>query len=372
MRNSLLIFIDGFQYDEAVTRLSILRNARLSRVTPGFGFSNNIYPEMLCGTDPDEIGYFNEWSPKHDMEMGHASLLFNMLDLCRNNLYINAGIRSVIFNKIFKKKYCNIPFKYVNYFEPHGSHQFKDLGKQSLLYKYNLEIVDSVDFKRNRRMLDSRDKKSLKKIFTMDLRNKNIFLSLVELDNICHRYGIGSNEYSLHIEYLDKNLGRVIDSFKKANNECQIYLFSDHGMVNVTKKAEIELEKIVGDAVPDRYLYFLDSTFLRVWIKEPALYRKIFDYLKDIYDGEILSEQEREIFGVKNKAFGDIIFRAKEGVLFFPNFFGARMVKAMHGYNSDLRSQQAFFSQISGDSDASDLPRRSKEIYKFLSKQLAN
>lgn len=102
MKKILLVFIDGLEYDIVIEKMKILKNKENTKVISGIGSSNNIYPEMLFGTNPDEIGYFNEWSPVKEKK---SKLLFysKWLDMFRWSLYINADIR-----KIFKLDFLNI------------------------------------------------------------------------------------------------------------------------------------------------------------------------------------------------------------------------------------------------------------------------
>ena len=149
MKRTLLIFIDGLPYHLAVEKMSLLQDAACSSLIPGIGFSNNIYPEMLCGQTPDEIGYFNEWSPKPDLKSQKKMTWLSLLDIFRKFLYINAGLRKIVLRKFFKINFSNIPFKYAHLFKPQGSHDFKDLGDDSLLTQNDFVIFDSVG--RNRR-----------------------------------------------------------------------------------------------------------------------------------------------------------------------------------------------------------------------------
>ena len=59
---TLLIFIDSLPYSYAENFVKKIDSSyQLSEVTPGAGFSNNIYAEIVTGLSPDQIGYFNEW-----------------------------------------------------------------------------------------------------------------------------------------------------------------------------------------------------------------------------------------------------------------------------------------------------------------------
>ena len=76
------------------------------------------------------------------------------------------------------------------------------------------------------------------------------------------------------------------------------------------------------DLCPEILIYiFLDSTFLRIWSKDNRLLMEIKEFLSTLNSGHLIDEQERIKYGVTNREFGDLIFRAEEGVMFFPNFW---------------------------------------------------
>lgn len=363
MRKILLVFIDGLNFDLAIKKMKVLENASNSRVVPGIGFSNNIYPEMLCGTNPDEIGYFNEWSPNKEVKKKLPYYLI-WLDIFRRSLYINAGIRKIILKKIFKLDFSNIPFKYAHYFKPQGSHQFRDLAGDNILNRYNFEIYDAVETGQERGKRDG---------FIIDelennLSNENYLLSLLDCDSISHTTGTESDQLLAHINYLDNRLEKLFSKFIGLNPENEIYLFSDHGMVDVSQVINFNIEKFFGPMNKDKYLYFIDSTYMRVWVKDKSLLSKFKEYLSNQKFGELLSEVQREEFGLTNREFGDFIFRGNEGVMFVPNFYGGRVNKAMHGYDSYLNSQNSIFSKIDFNKTVLNLPTTSKEIYSYLHK----
>ena len=199
------------------------------------------------------------------------------------------------------------------------------------------------------------------------MSNKNLLLSFMELDNISHTCGMWSKEYEEHLEWLGDTISKASKAFLKANPDGNIFLFSDHGMTPVNSGAKIDLESKFGPMSRDTYLYFLDSTFLRIWSKDNRLLMEIKEFLSTLNSGHLIDEQERIKYGVTNREFGDLIFRAEEGVMFFPNFFGIRMVKAMHGYDSELESQFAVFADLSGkQNNSSNLPQSTKEVYTFF------
>ncbi len=365
-KNVLIIFIDGLQYDVAISSLDLLKNVICSKMIPGVGFSNNIYPEMMCGQTPDDIGYFNEWSP-HKEETKKLNIVIRALDITRKSIYINAGIRKIILKKYLKRDYANIPFKYVHLFKPQGSHNFRDLNNKSILRKYDFDIVDAVE---TGQIMGKRDEAAIKAAHDQ-IRENSMLISLTDLDNIAHIYGINSERFLSHIAYLDGALKKLINAYRRKNRNSDIYLFSDHGMARVSTIVNIDIEKAIGPMNIKKYLYFIDSTYVRVWIKDKSLESILKEYFTSIKSGTMLSDEERTEFGISNKEFGDIIYRAKEGVIFLPNFYGSRPVKAMHGYDSKLTSQHSIFSIIKTEKTLEKLPTSSKQVYQFLMGRLS-
>lgn len=370
-RRVLIIFIDGLRFDHASTRLSVLRKARISPVVPGLGFSNNLYPEMFSGMDPDTLGFFNEWSPASAIKPVGRLHPLRILDLLRRFPYLNAGIRILVLRKLFGLKTANIPFKYWKFFEAAGPHNVRSLGPGSVLSDHGFQIQDSAEIPLKRSRRNHRDIAILERVAQMALEDRNLFISLTETDSIAHADGLDSPPYQAHLRYLDEQLTTVITRYRTANPDGSVYMLSDHGMAPVLRQVYVDLEGELGAMEPGRYLFFLDSTFLRVWLDDEALDARVREYLVSLQAGVILSDEERTTYGVSNRDFGDIIFRADEGVLFTPSFFGFRPVQAMHGYDSRLPSQTAFFAEVHGTGAGNALPTRSKEVFEFLSRELS-
>lgn len=363
---TLLIFIDGMSYSLAKSHLSILRDKKVDPFSPGIGFSNNLYPEMLAGQNPDEIGYFNEWSPKKRIGQ-ELPILLRSFDLFRKSLYLNAGFRKIILRRFFGVDYSNIPFRYAHIFEPQGSHDFGDMT-DGLLVDHKFDIFDAVDV---RGPVGERDKPALD-LAENNLRDKNTLISLIDIDNLAHIVGLNSKRFFEHIEMLNLRLDPIVKKFVGLNPGANVIVFSDHGMVDVTEYVSLDIERKFGTMTKDSYLYFLDATYLRIWTKDLALKRNIELYLRSQIFGAIVSEKERVEAGVTNPLFGDILFRANEGVLFAPNFYGGRKLKAMHGYDGKLESQLAFVGTVENGNTGSITPRNSKEVFALFSELLTN
>lgn len=358
MAKKLLIFIDGLNYNVAMEHFPLVAEGKCIPVRPGIGFSNNIYPEMLCGLTPDDIGYFNEWSPSG---LKVRKRILRILDIFRSYPYINAGIRKIIMRKLFRLDFANIPFRYTGLFLPQGSHKFSDLPKTSILHEYDYSIKDAIDSGKKRR---ERDFKILNDL-EVNLENENTFISLLDLDHTSHVFGTRSKEVIEHLHEVSEKLSKIVSRFTEFDELNEVYLFSDHGMVDVEKEIDFKIEDVFGFMSPSTYLYFVDSTYVRIWIYDESLREEMKIWLDKQDYGKLVEADERAEFGLTNPDFGHLVFRLNEGNMFVPNFYGGRVNKAMHGYSPDLDSQQAIFWS-NKEVNNYPLPKTSQEIYSFL------
>ena len=86
---------------------------------------------------------------------------------------------------------------------------------------------------------------------------------------------------------------------------------------------------------------FVDSTALRVWFDDPELApgisREIVDVLGDSVERDAHLDAYLAAFIPE---YGHLIFLARPGVMFFPDYFNAAPLKGAHGYVSDVEGQQ--------------------------------
>jgi len=143
------------------------------------------------------------------------------------------------------------------------------------------------------------------------------------------------------LERLIQWIDDLTDAFRSRHGgQGEIFLFSDHGMANVTSEAELDIERVFGRARPDRYLFFLDGTMARAWLFDETLREPIGAYLRSRSFGTLIDEEARARYGVASRHCGDLLFLLHEGVGLCPTFFGRRTPKALHGYAPELESQQ--------------------------------
>lgn len=345
----IILFIDGLSFDHS-RALTSISNFKKNKITPGAGFSNNIYTELICGRKPDEAGFFNEWTYSSSNQSIINKLLLPF-DLLRGNIYINYAFR--FFLKKLNLNTFNIPFKFLHLFKSNGAHNFESLISPNFPKDDHFTFYDSALIKKS---VGDRDLSIMDKVLKSS--SNKIFISLVDLDNIAHIYGTNSSQYHQHINLIDHFI-------KKISNKNQLVIFSDHGMVDVKKIVTFQIESLLGKASTNSYTYFLDSTFLRVWLHNKNLKTEMVNKLKTLDHGLVIDDEERKEYSFINRDFGDIIFRANESVMYVPNFFGFRSCKAMHGYDPKLESQKAFLAHNFN----TDFPVAcSSDVYHFLKK----
>jgi len=89
----------------------------------------------------------------------------------------------------------------------------------------------------------------------------------------------------------------------------------------------------------DSYVYFVDSTLIRIWLFDHALENTIHDYISSTVPGKFLTWEERRKYGVDTQIAGDLLFVCEEGVAPLPSFAGGARAKALHGYLPENMNQ---------------------------------
>jgi len=345
----LIIFIDSLPYKLLTTHvapfLSSLRN--LNPLIPGVGYSINIYYELFAGLRPDDLGFFNKWNINRQGFSGQPipGAVLKFLDSTRFSPLLSRGLHKV-YEKLFgTSNLANIPFSYLKYFVKQDSNQvFHTQDVPTIFNRYALDVILSTDIPGLSSEKGEKDEKAYLMAMEHLKKNKKVFLMLGDLDAIAHRYGMDSPYYLEHIRKLDRMCSELIQCFRNAHGQQgSVIVLSDHGMAPVHSGVAINLEKHFGHIGLNRYVYFLDSVFLRVWTESQSLKQEIENYLQELNVGQILYKAQRKKYGIVSKEFGDIIYLLHEGKVFFPGFMGGRLPKAMHGYAPELESQKGVF-----------------------------
>ena len=168
-------------------------------------------------------------------------------------------------------------------------------------------------------------------------------------DSYGHKYGPISPELENAVREMDDQLESFVNIYKKEVGDATFIFLGDHGMLPViklfdAKKVLFDLSKESGLKLKKDFIYFLDSTLLRVWFFSERAKRLLPVALKksDKFNqyGKFIDERMAQRFHVPwgDRRYGDIIWWADNGVLIYPDFFhnSEMAYRGMHGYDPEL------------------------------------
>ncbi|MBW3582187.1 MAG: alkaline phosphatase family protein [Euryarchaeota archaeon] len=126
----------------------------------------------------------------------------------------------------------------------------------------------------------------------------------------------------------------LLENYEKVN----ILILGDHGMAPVRRRVNVlkDVQKATGAKPGKDFVLFLDSTYAKFWFHDKETERKIMEHLATVDYGHIIDDAEARHHRIKfdHRRYGDMMFAADVGVLFWPDYFHImeRPIKGMHGY----------------------------------------
>jgi len=379
--NAIVILLDGFPYKEA-KQFSVFDDLglQLIKVRPQFGFSINIKPAIYAGLSPDELGILNMWQPDYQKIQNNQNNRAPDTIFRQIRRILDLSIRwwqplSRSFHKLFDlfssySNTANIPFELLPFFTENHLDHSQAMGILSELGFSEITVKPTRD-KLGTRQAD-RDK--IDAFYRGLSRSKLIYLPLIELDYIGHFYGFSSKKFIEHLGFLIAQVKIIVNQFRyKYGEDSKVVVLSDHGFTDITDNVFFNIEDYFGPPRPDRYLYFLDSTMARIWVYKDSLRRSIKQFCSEFHGGELLSDTDRNRYGITNQQFGDYFIILNEGMFFYPGYYGGFVAKGMHGYRPELDSQQAFFAVYNPEENKSVYEiSESKDIARYLRAYFGN
>lgn len=368
---SLIIFIDGFPFRHLDQTSFIISLPHKKPLIPGIGYSVNIKAELFAGILPDQAGFFCEWGCFPKQSRVRASSLWDLLGQFRRWPEIDRALHKIINKATYV---ANIPFNYLRY--------FREIGKSVYASDFPVPTIFTLTDSMQMVLADTeplpspkRDEVAFLKTYCLIEQGfSNVFVSFVGLDSIAHRFGTQSPEYSQMVKKLDVWVQKLVVHYRQRWPESHIIILSDHGMSETHAGVDInlEMEKKIGKAGPETYLYFQDLTIMRVWIFNERLQPSIAEYLASKKEGQIISSEERTEFGITSRESGDFIYCLNDNLVFAPNFLGLKPTKAMHGYHPYLESQLGIL--LYQGEEKFDLPDtvRAKDFFHFAQRLLSS
>ena len=366
----VLFVLDAFRYDYITKENTPFlwecrkQGRNIKHVIPSAGFCERT--EIFTGLKPNESGFFTAIGYDPQKSTYRDNLFFNIVGKVESFLSIFT-IRNLSISKIFRKiilksfrfltvshklKPYNIPFSFLRYFnlteDEHDMETKKFVGSASIFEilgkKNKLTYLDS--FTSLGKPSNGNDSERIKSAIYHSSKKNYIFIPIYigDIDSNGHKFGPNSKDLGPELKKIDSILKDSVDQFLKVDEKTNFIFLGDHGMTTV--KSILDVEKhIVSLAKKLRlkkgrdYIYFLDSTILRVWFLTENAKKKYEEVLrKDKYlslNGKIINEEicKRNHIPIGDRRYGDLTWWANEGVLIFPDFFHyQKPYKGMHGY----------------------------------------
>ena len=318
--------------------------------------------EIFTGLSPRESGYFTaigycpEESPYKDMAILSALSFFEKR-FGKNRYYKaakNRIIRLLTRNKLSFRSY-SIPLKILKYFSlTEDKHDFRDKdafdGKDNVFKdcKNNGLNIYYDSFTALNFTKSPSDDSRLKMVEENINSDFNLYLMYIGImDSCAHTYGPQSRERKLELKKLDDKLSIFYKNIISKNKDAKFIFLGDHGMADVHTKINVgkEIDDLAIEnnlILGEDYIYFLDSTMLRVWYLNNRAREIIDNDLKNNItlknNGFFVDEKTaiKEEIPFPDDRYGHSLWMANLGVLIFPDFFhNSKAYKGMHGYNVD-------------------------------------
>lgn len=138
------------------------------------------------------------------------------------------------------------------------------------------------------------------------------------------------------VKEIDRKCREIHGALAKNYDRFHFLCIGDHGMAPVMEKVNVlkMVESLDLKAGKD-YVLFLDSTLAKVWFLNPRAEKLVTDLFTDVPFGRIIGPDERRARRIPlDRKYGDLMFAADPGVLFWPDYFHVveHDIKGMHGY----------------------------------------
>ncbi|RLA83986.1 MAG: hypothetical protein DRG78_02700 [Epsilonproteobacteria bacterium] len=394
---TVFMLIDAFRYDYLDRGLTPFLDSQkikgqyTKKIIPGHGFCERA--EMFGGKKPSESGFFTAIDlSKEENIYSRYSWVLNILNFI-NNIFnsklINKIIRRLIWEVVNKTKHpmhpYRIPLNMLKYFSL--TEDYIDMRKKNALGFES--IFDYLNDKNLKYFYDSCTSLSLAQNgndqdrLNLALKNANddssiYFVYIGSADAIAHKYGTTSKEINNTIQTIDSQMKDFVKDFSKINPDTKYIFLGDHGMIDID--TIVNAQEIIDDIMAKHqlkieldYNIFLDSTLIRVWIKDKLNKEKIKkDFLLNseltsngIFLTQKLASDLKIPYDVHS---ADVMWWANPGVLISPDFFHTKneVKKAMHGYLNTHKDSHGFCIVSGKNIDSSSV--ESEELTDIFSK----
>lgn len=371
---ALYTFVDAFGYEIYKQHSYFLQEIKKDSkpLESVLGFTNTCLPSILSGQYPQEhkqasLFYHSDESPFKWMKV--LSFLPSFFDRFR--------VRNIL-SKIVKKLHgytgyfqlYSIPFDKLSYFDfTEKKDYFVPGAPFNTIFDYCVE--NNIKYHASDwRMPEEHNIKVMhEKIEEAEI--EFAWLYLPSLDGALHAHGTQSEKIGEKIKWLDKEISAVYHKAKENYDEVSLYVFSDHGMEDVSGGYDLisDIDNL-GLAYGKDYVSMYDSSMARFWFKNDTAKEKITQKLATINSGNILDDEElkRVKTYFEDGKFGELFFVMNPGIMISPSFFGQGTIPGMHGYHPDAKGSNALL--ISTEKIDEDI-KSITDIRKTMEKELS-
>lgn len=336
-----------------------------------FGYSSTCDPTILTGVMPREHGHFAFFAYAPEKSPFKFYRFFQMLP----RFIMERGRVRARFSQIMKKVHgftgyfqlYNMPFKTLhlfNYTEQKNIFEEGGInGGQPTIFDYLRE--NKIPYCRP----EGYDEPACVAEMEAAVAGGKInfgYLFFGRLDALLHQYGTQGPEVAKHLAWYEAQLRRIYETATGVYDEVHLYLFSDHGMTDITDVCDIKSRiEALGLTFGVDYAVAYDSTMARFWFLKAGVREQIETALAQEPRGHIMSDDELAGYGCDfpGNTYGELFFLLDPGVLLCPSHMGVKPLAGMHGFApEDENSTASFMANVPVD----PRPRRLEELYDLM------
>ena len=147
--------------------------------------------------------------------------------------------------------------------------------------------------------------------------------------------GNGHPDITPLLEWYDGAFRKLLKLAEENYREVSWYVFTDHGMHNVTESYDLQTDlQAIGLEENRDFVVFYDATMARIWILNEGARDPIMDCLGNHPKGRILPDTELKELGVwfEDGQYGNLVFLMNPGIQIVPGYMG-HACTGMHGYH---------------------------------------
>lgn len=372
MKSTVFILMDAFRNDyldrgeTPFLDKCKLKGKYIKKIIPGNGFCERA--EIFTGKNSSVTGYFTAIGlDKGKSPYKNFAWILSLLSFITNIFkyrIIDKIIRRLLWIVISKTKHpmhpYRIPYEMLQYFsltedyidmrQPNAlgiSSFFDYLTTNNIEYYYDSFTALNLP-------INGQDEDRLKLALNAASELKGVFFIYIgAADVVGHQFGPNSTEINHIIRRIDNQLEEFVSNFESIQPDSNYIFLGDHGMVGVEEI--IDVEEIVGELSSKfnlklgvDFLYFLDSTLMRIWFlndNNVTIKQAFLESNTLTSKGEFLDKENSEAYGIPSlEKLGDIVWLANPGVLICPDFFHTRSdnINGMHGYRNNINESKGF------------------------------